>query len=161
MSVAALMDDLDRLGVHLEAHGGKLRYRPRSRVSAELAGRLLTYKSELLAILPPEAAAITPAGNSRMPRRFRSSIRSTGSQVDNRLSAAYNSRMLIHARDILDTAQVAGLLGLSVVRVQQFCRQGRIGTMVGGRYLITRREVACFARIARPAGNPQFRAPKK
>jgi len=75
-------------------------------------------------------------------------------------AAAYNSRML-QTRDILDTAQVAGLLGLSVVRVQQFCKQGRLGALVGGRYLITRREVYRFAKIARPAGNPQFRAVKK
>jgi len=61
MSATELLAELTRLGIQLVAHGDRLRYRPRSRVSAELAGRLLAYKSELLAILSHEAEATTPA----------------------------------------------------------------------------------------------------
>jgi hypothetical protein len=58
MTASDLMDDLDRLGVHLEAHGGKLLYGPRSRVPAELVARLEAHKSGLLAIL---AGPLEPA----------------------------------------------------------------------------------------------------
>ena len=51
MSAAHLMNDLDRLGIHLEAHGDRLRYSPRSAVTPELADRMKAHKLELLAIL--------------------------------------------------------------------------------------------------------------
>ena len=54
MSVPALMADLARLGVRLEAHGDRLRYSPRSAVTPELAARMKSHKAELLAILRPQ-----------------------------------------------------------------------------------------------------------
>ena len=52
-----LMTDLARLGIHIEAHGDRLRYSPRSAVTPELADRMKAHKGELLAILrrDPEA----------------------------------------------------------------------------------------------------------
>jgi len=60
VSVPALITDLDRLGIRLEAHGDRLRYAPRSAVMPDLALRMKEHKGELLAILrrdtdkPPE-----------------------------------------------------------------------------------------------------------
>ena len=60
MSAAKLMTDLARLGIHIEAHGDRLRYSPRSAVTPDLEHRMKAYKGELLAILrrDPEAPAI-------------------------------------------------------------------------------------------------------
>ena len=55
MTAVALMHDLARLGIRLEAHSGKLRYHPRSQVPAELAGRMRVHRSELMEILRAEA----------------------------------------------------------------------------------------------------------
>ncbi len=51
MSAADLMFDLARSGIRIEAHGDRLRYSPRSAVTPDLAERMKTHKSELLAIL--------------------------------------------------------------------------------------------------------------
>jgi hypothetical protein len=52
MSAAQLIiADLTRLGIRLEANGDRLRYSPRSAVTPDLANRMETHKSELLAIL--------------------------------------------------------------------------------------------------------------
>ena len=45
------MIDLARLGVHIEAHGDRLKYLPRSAVTPDLAERMKAHKGELLAIL--------------------------------------------------------------------------------------------------------------
>jgi hypothetical protein len=46
-----LLADLTQRGIELVAEGDRLRYRPRSAVTPELAQRLRTHKAELLAIL--------------------------------------------------------------------------------------------------------------
>ena len=46
-----LLIDLMQLGIHLEAHDGRLRYYPRSAVTRELAGRMKLHKAELIASL--------------------------------------------------------------------------------------------------------------
>jgi hypothetical protein len=51
MSAVELLDELRRSGVTLEAHGERLRYAPKTAVSASLAERMRTHKRELLAIL--------------------------------------------------------------------------------------------------------------
>jgi len=55
-----LLTDLGRLGVELVADGDRLRYRPQSALTPDLADRLRSHKAELLAILGstvrPEAA---------------------------------------------------------------------------------------------------------
>ena len=48
MSAAQLMTDLTRLGIHVEAHGDRLRYSPRSAVTPDLADRMKAHKGELL-----------------------------------------------------------------------------------------------------------------
>jgi hypothetical protein len=54
-SAADLLDELAALGVQIEADGGRLRYRPRDRVTADLAQRLLARKGELLDLLAKRA----------------------------------------------------------------------------------------------------------
>lgn len=51
MNVVELLDELRRYGVTLEADGERLRYAPKTAVSAALAERMRTHKRELLAIL--------------------------------------------------------------------------------------------------------------
>ena len=57
MSATQLMIDLARLGIHIEAHGARLRYSPGSAVTPDLTRRMKAHKGELLAILrrDPEA----------------------------------------------------------------------------------------------------------
>ncbi len=57
-SVAELLAELDALGIELEADGEHLRYRPREKVTADLAGRMKTHKAELAALAPKRAALI-------------------------------------------------------------------------------------------------------
>ena len=53
-----LLSDLDRAGVQeLIPDGDRLRYRPRSAVTPDLAERLRTHKADLLAVLRPPAEA--------------------------------------------------------------------------------------------------------
>jgi hypothetical protein len=54
MSVDQLMADLSRLGIKIEANGGRLRYSPRSAVTQDIMARLKAHKDELLAILRPD-----------------------------------------------------------------------------------------------------------
>lgn len=51
MSVAELMTDLSRLGIHLEVHGDRLRYSPRSAVTSDLVQRMKDHKSGLMEML--------------------------------------------------------------------------------------------------------------
>jgi len=57
MTAAELLIDLARRGIRLEADGNQLRFSPRSAVTPDLADRLRAHKTELLAILRPEADA--------------------------------------------------------------------------------------------------------
>ena len=57
MSVAELLTDLAQCGIRLEAHGDRLRYKPRSAVTLDLAKRMNTYKDELLSLLRPDVFA--------------------------------------------------------------------------------------------------------
>lgn len=52
----------------------------------------------------------------------------------------------------LSVKEAAAALNLSVRRVQVLCKAGRLGARIGGRYLITEKEVAAFIRL--PAGRP-------
>ncbi len=56
-SAADLLAELDALGVQLEADGERLRYRPREKVTADLAGRMKMHKAELLAVLATRKTA--------------------------------------------------------------------------------------------------------
>ncbi len=46
-----LLAELDALGIRLEADGERLRFRPRGKMTADLADRMRVHKAELLAAL--------------------------------------------------------------------------------------------------------------
>ena len=48
-TVADLLAELDALGIRLEADGDRLCFRPRDKVTADLAARMKAHKGELLA----------------------------------------------------------------------------------------------------------------
>lgn len=77
-TAAELLNELSRRGVDVEARGDRLRYRPRSVVSPELAARIRSHKAELLSILTVErpAAASSPPIESGF--RFTSEIMDFG-----------------------------------------------------------------------------------
>lgn len=52
---ADLLAELDALGIQLEADGEHLRFRPREKVTADLAGRMKAHKAELLAVVAKRA----------------------------------------------------------------------------------------------------------
>lgn len=56
-SAADLLTELTELGIRLKADGERLRFRPRERVTAELAGRMKALKAELLIALLQQRAA--------------------------------------------------------------------------------------------------------
>ncbi len=94
--IVELLTELDRRGVELRACGEKLRYRPRSALTPELAQRVKAYKPELLAMLaggsvgsgvaergtPPHE----PARVTEDPDNVR--VRPDGSSVPHELSLA-------------------------------------------------------------------------
>ena len=51
MTAADLLTDLARRGIRLEAHGGRLRYSPRSAVTPELMEGMRNHKPELLTLV--------------------------------------------------------------------------------------------------------------
>jgi hypothetical protein len=51
MTTAALIEELQALGIELQPHGDALRFRPRDRVTPELLARMRDCKAELLAML--------------------------------------------------------------------------------------------------------------
>ena len=60
MTATQLMTDLARLGIHIEAHGDRLRYSPRSAVTPGLADRMKANKPELLAMLRTNTQGAEP-----------------------------------------------------------------------------------------------------
>ena len=56
---------------------------------------------------------------------------------------------------LLTVSQAAEELGVSSVRVRQFCQQGRIGEKVGPLWLIAEKELLRFAGKPRPHGGPR------
>ena len=48
MNAAQVMTELTQLGIHIEAHGDRLRYSPRSAVTPDLVQRMKAHKAELL-----------------------------------------------------------------------------------------------------------------
>ena len=58
------------------------------------------------------------------------------------------------AYNILTVEEAAKLLKLSTCRIRQFCREGRIGRRLGGRWAIDQDELYDFRRQTRPNGRP-------
>jgi len=60
--------------------------------------------------------------------------------------------MSIASLPLVNCEQAAEYLGLSSVRVRQFCLEGRLGQKVGNQYVISRDELEQFAKIPRYPG---------
>ena len=56
--------------------------------------------------------------------------------------------------NLLTVNEAAIRLGLSAVRVRQFCLQGRFGHNIGGRWLVSEEEIRLFSKIPRRTGRP-------
>ncbi len=56
--------------------------------------------------------------------------------------------------EYLTTAEAAEFLDLSVSRVVQFCREGRLGRRIGRNWAITRTQVERFRKVKRKEGRP-------
>lgn len=52
--------------------------------------------------------------------------------------------------------QAAALLNISAALVRRYCRQGRLGQHIGGRWLISPDDLERFQAEPRKAGNPNF-----
>lgn len=65
-SVAGILADVARRGITLQPHAGKVRFRPRSAMTPDLAQRIKARRTALLALLsdttPPDVTAISPDG---------------------------------------------------------------------------------------------------
>ena len=58
---------------------------------------------------------------------------------------------------ILYTAdEVAGILNITSALVRRYCRQGRMGKYLYGRWLISPAELEAFNAVPRKVGNPNF-----
>jgi hypothetical protein len=55
---------------------------------------------------------------------------------------------------LLNCDEAAEEIGLSPERIRQFCRGGRLGQRVGGRWVILQEELNRFRKIPRPSGRP-------
>lgn len=54
-SAAELLAELDTLGIQIKADGERLRFRPREKVTADLASRMKAHKAELMALVVKRA----------------------------------------------------------------------------------------------------------
>jgi hypothetical protein len=65
-NVADLLAEMDALGIQLAADGQRLRFRPREKMTVDLAARLKAHKAGLLALLQgPKVATPTPKPTPR------------------------------------------------------------------------------------------------
>lgn len=62
---------------------------------------------------------------------------------------------------LLSVVQAANRLGLSKGRIQQFCKEGRIGQLVGDVYVIHEDELKKFAKQPRKPGRPKSHNPAR
>lgn len=60
---------------------------------------------------------------------------------------------------LLTVTQAAKQLGLSSVRVRQFCQEGRLGQKVGPLWMIQEKELRQFAKKSRPPGGRREKSP--
>lgn len=59
-TIAVILADAARRGIILQAHAGKLRFRPRSAMTSDLSERIKAHAPELLALLAEPATDTTP-----------------------------------------------------------------------------------------------------
>lgn len=70
-TAAALLADLTDRGIELRAENGRLRFRPVTAITPDLAERVKAHKGELLALLDPASVAALPETHAdREIRRF-------------------------------------------------------------------------------------------
>jgi len=55
---------------------------------------------------------------------------------------------------LMTPEEAANYIGVSSVRIRQFCTEGRIGQKVGERWVISEDELRQFAKIPRQTGRP-------
>lgn len=63
-----------------------------------------------------------------------------------------NTGVTWHTNEQLTTEEAASLLGLSRVRINQFCREDRFGKKFGKAWMIKIDELEKFAKVDRPTG---------
>lgn len=62
---------------------------------------------------------------------------------------------------LLSIPQAAARSGLSRSLLRRYCQQGRIGSKVGGRYVIDADELDIFVKVPRPQGYPKGKPRKE
>jgi hypothetical protein len=109
--VGVLLVDLATRGVELRAEGSRLRFRPRSAVTPDLAGRLKTHKAQMLAILQ---GAEGPAAEAEA---FIQHVRSGGdNDLAEALAEAWQERLSIGTADGGLTLAEAAAVALEQLR---------------------------------------------
>ena len=61
MTAATLLTELYQLGIEVWANGNRLRYKPRSALTAELRARLVDQKADLLRVLEHTWLILSPS----------------------------------------------------------------------------------------------------
>jgi len=89
-AAGALLLELTVRGIELQAHGDRLRYRPRSAMTPELTGRVRRHKSEILARLQSDRAS-EPTEN-RQSRPVSSVAPEAGWSVDRARARGFTRR---------------------------------------------------------------------
>jgi DNA polymerase family A/TubC N-terminal docking domain len=105
MSLVELMTDLSRLGVRLEATGGRLRYFPVSAVTPELIERMKACKGELLELTRAKAreqrtsepVVSMPATIDRLERDPLSPLGESGTRLPEQVQVAADEQVVGHA----------------------------------------------------------------
>jgi excisionase family DNA binding protein len=57
--------------------------------------------------------------------------------------------------EFVTVEEAADIVGVSPVRVRQFCQDGRLGQKLGNHWLISKAEAVEFAEKERPNGRPK------
>ena len=92
---AVLLAELNQRGFELQIHGERLRYRPRSAMTPDLAERIRRYKGELMAILLAVRRRLTQTPRSRAAKLIREARRDGNRELAAILRDAWRERIAI------------------------------------------------------------------